>query len=101
MKYFMWLLKWILKAAIFFALLAFALNNQQEVTVAFFPGRQWQAPLVAVVLGSFALGIALGALGMMPHWWRQRRLNRPAPGAAAPDALADAANSVARIPDGH
>ena len=36
-----WLLKWVLKAAIFFTLFAFALNNQQDTTVHFFFGNQW------------------------------------------------------------
>lgn len=76
MKYVLWLLKWCLKVSLFLGLLAFALNNQQDVTLSFFPGRQWTAPLVAVVLGSFVIGVLAGALGMMPHWWRQRRLNR-------------------------
>ncbi|MGE0332159.1 MAG: lipopolysaccharide assembly LapA domain-containing protein [Ramlibacter sp.] len=68
MKYLMWLLK----AAIFFTLFAFALNNQQDATVHFFFGTQWRAPLVLVVLTAFALGLAVGVLGMVPRWWRQR-----------------------------
>ncbi len=68
MKYLMWLLK----AAIFFTLFAFALNNQQEATVHFFFGTQWRAPLVLVVLTAFALGLVVGVLGMVPRWWRQR-----------------------------
>lgn len=72
MKPIAWLFKWLLKAAIFFTLFAFALNNQRDVTVHFFFGRQWTAPLVLVVLGAFAAGLILGILGMMPRWWRQR-----------------------------
>jgi uncharacterized integral membrane protein len=68
-----WLLKWILKAAIFFTLFAFALNNQQDITVHFFFGTQWRAPQVLVVLSAFAAGVAVGTLGMVPHWLRQRR----------------------------
>jgi lipopolysaccharide assembly protein A len=68
MKY----LAWLLKAAIFFALFAFALNNQQDVTVHFFFGTLWRAPLVLVVLAAFALGLAVGALGMVPRWWKHR-----------------------------
>lgn len=68
MKYLMWLLK----AAIFFTLFAFALNNQQDTTVHFFFGAQWQAPLVLVVLAAFALGVVLGVLGMVPRWWKHR-----------------------------
>jgi lipopolysaccharide assembly protein A len=68
-----WLLKWLLKAAIFFTLFAFALNNQQDSTVHFFFGNQWQAPQVLVVLTTFAAGVAVGVIGMVPWWWRQRR----------------------------
>jgi putative membrane protein len=73
-----WLLKWILRAAIFFALLAFALNNQQEVTVQIFFGRDWTAPLVLVVLVAFALGLSAGVLAMLPRWLKQRRAARQA-----------------------
>lgn len=74
MKY----LAWLLKAAIFFTLFAFALNNQQDATVHFFFGTTWRAPMVLVVLGAFAAGLAVGALGMLPRWLRQRRNVRPA-----------------------
>ena len=76
MKY----LAWLLKAAIFFTLFAFALNNQQDATVHFFFGTQWTAPLVLVVLAAFAAGLVIGALGMFPRWWRHRKAVR-SPGA--------------------
>jgi uncharacterized integral membrane protein len=72
-----WLIKWVLKAAIFFTLFAFALNNQQNVTVHFFFGNQWQAPQVLVVLTAFAIGVAVGVMGMVPWWWRQRQKAQP------------------------
>jgi uncharacterized integral membrane protein len=88
----MWLLQWILKAAIFFTLFAFALNNQDDAVVHFFFGTQWRAPLVLVVLAAFTCGVAVGVLGMVPRWWRQRKVARqaqarvdtPAPAPAAP-----------------
>ncbi|MFG0639926.1 lipopolysaccharide assembly LapA domain-containing protein [Delftia sp. CH05] len=86
MKYFLWLLK----AAIFFTLFAFALNNQQDATVHFFFGTSWTAPLVLVVLAAFALGLIVGVLGMVPRWLKHRNAARstqaPAPAAegAAP-----------------
>jgi uncharacterized integral membrane protein len=73
MKY----LAWLLKAAIFFTLFAFALNNQQDATVHFFFGTQWTAPLVLVVLAAFAAGLAVGALGMVPRWWKHRKAAQP------------------------
>ena len=72
MKYLMWLLK----AAIFFTLFAFALNNQQAVAVYFFFGTLWKAPLVLVVLSAFTCGLALGVLFMMPRWWKKRKSSR-------------------------
>lgn len=66
------LLKWVLKAAIFFVLFAFALNNQHGVQVNWAFGHHWQAPLVLVILVVFAIGLGLGALAM--GWTlRQRR----------------------------
>jgi putative membrane protein len=82
MKYLMWLLK----AAIFFTLFAFALHNQQEAAVHLFFGLVWRAPLVLVVLAAFALGLAVGALGMVPRWWKHRVAARRAnqdPGASS------------------
>jgi uncharacterized integral membrane protein len=73
MKHVLWFFKWTLKAAIFFTLFAFALNNQHDVTVRFFFGRQWTAPLVLVVLSAFAIGLLIGVLGMVPRWWQHRR----------------------------
>ncbi len=73
MKQIAWFFKWILKAAIFFTLFAFALNNQHDATVRFFFGQQWTAPLVLVVLSAFALGLLIGVLGMVPRWWQHRR----------------------------
>jgi uncharacterized integral membrane protein len=84
---------WLLKAAIFFTLFAFALNNQQDVTVHFFFGTLWQAPLVLVVLAAFAVGLVVGALGMVPRWWKHRTASRrlhqgmAVPPAGGPDSL--------------
>ena len=64
---------WLLRAFIFFALFAFALNNQQKATIHWFFGVEWQAPMVIVVLAAFAAGCAVGVLAMVPGWWRQRR----------------------------
>jgi putative membrane protein len=79
LKYLMWLLK----AALFFTLFAFALNNQHVVAVNFFFGTQWQAPLVLVVLVAFSAGLALGVLVMVPRWWRNRKASK-APASALP-----------------
>jgi uncharacterized integral membrane protein len=73
MKRLLWLLQWLLKAAVFFTLFAFALNNQQETRVNFFFSTFWSAPTVLVVLSAFTLGVVVGVLGMVPRWWRERQ----------------------------
>jgi uncharacterized integral membrane protein len=73
MKRLLRLLRWLLKAAVFFTLFAFALNNQQETRVNFFFSTHWSAPTVLVVLSAFTLGVVVGVLGMVPRWWRERQ----------------------------
>ena len=101
MKYLMWLLK----AAIFFTLFAFALNNQQDATVYFFFGTRWQAPLVLVVLSAFAMGVVVGVLGMVPRWWQHRSAARKAQQAApatvaATPVPADTPPPLTQVPHG-
>lgn len=95
---------WLWRAAVFFVLFAFALNNQNEATVRWFFGAQWRAPMVFIVLAAFALGCSVGVLAMVPSWWRHRRSamrQALAPGSAnaAPDTMAvDAAPAPATEP---
>ncbi len=88
MKY----LVWLLKAAIFFTLFAFALNNQHIAVVHWFFGQQWSAPLVLIVLAAFCLGLATGILVMLPRWW-QARQQANAAAATAPAATANEATT--------
>jgi putative membrane protein len=90
----LWLLQWMLKAAIFFILFAFALNNQHEAVVHFFFSAQWQAPMVLLLLVAFVLGVAVGVLGMVPRWWRQRQLAQRVPADDAPAQTAHTAPTV-------
>jgi uncharacterized integral membrane protein len=90
LKYLMWLLN----AAIFFVLFAFALNNQDAVTLHLFFGARWQAPLVLVLLCALLVGVVLGVLVMLPLWLRARRqrsaiaTSAPLPPPSVPDAVA-------------
>jgi len=84
---------WLARALAFFALFAFALNNQEPVTVHWFFGARWQAPMVIVVLAAFALGVALGALALAPRAWRRASRHPTAPG-PAPDADTAAPTSL-------
>ena len=87
-------LAWLVRALVFFALFAFALNNQQQVAVHWFFGFEWHAPLVIVVLAAFAAGCAIGVLAMVPSWWRQRRVARLAAPAATVQPSAAASTQV-------
>jgi uncharacterized integral membrane protein len=78
------ILVWLVRAALFFTLFAFALNNQQESGIRWFFGHEWRAPMVFIVLAAFALGCAFGVSAMLPSWWRQRRVARMQHSAAAP-----------------
>jgi len=90
------ILTWLIRGFIFFTLFAFALNNQHEITVHWFFGAQWRAPLVIVVLVAFGVGLGLGVLAMLPRWWRQHRTTQRqarTPPAPTP-ALAEPATTV-------
>ena len=67
------ILVWLARVFVFFTLFAFALNNQQPVTVHWFFGVDWSAPMVIIVLAAFAVGSVTGVLAMLPSWWRHRR----------------------------
>ena len=91
------LLVWLVRAAIFFTLFAFALNNQHDAEIHWFFDQKWHAPMVFIVLAAFASGCALGVFAMVPSWWRHRRVARkhaPVIPAATPPATATAAAEV-------
>ena len=67
---------WLLGSLVFFTVFAFALNNREVVTVHWFFGYQSQIQLVLLVLLNLMLGVFLGALAVLPLWWRQYRLSR-------------------------
>ena len=70
------LLVWLVRAALFFLLFAFALNNQHEAAIRWFFGHEWRTSMVFVVLAAFALGCVFGVAAMLPSWWRARSTAR-------------------------
>ncbi|RRD57256.1 LapA family protein [Comamonadaceae bacterium OH2545_COT-014] len=88
------LLQWCLKAAVFFALFAFALNNQQDATVNLLFGHRWRAPMMLIVLAAFAAGVVIGVAGMLPGWWRRRAAPAPAAPLAAGVVRSDVDDSA-------
>jgi uncharacterized integral membrane protein len=66
-------LNWILRVALFLALLGFAVKNDQPVTLRYFLGYEWQSSLVIVLLIFFAAGAAVGVIAMLPNVLQQHR----------------------------
>ncbi len=66
-------LGWALRVFIFTALFLFALKNTDPVTLRFYFDQSWQPPLVLLLLGFFAGGIAVGVLATLGRVFRQRR----------------------------
>jgi len=66
-------LLWIIKLALFALALSFAVKNAEPVTVRYYLGSEWQAPLVFVLLLAFCAGIALGLVAAAGRIFRQRR----------------------------
>ena len=58
-------LLWGCRDFIFLFLFAFALRNTDLVSVRFFFGADWQAPLIIIVLAFFAGGAELGVLSLL------------------------------------
>ncbi|MBI4206119.1 MAG: LapA family protein [Betaproteobacteria bacterium] len=69
MRYLLWLLKF----ALFVLILSFAVKNTETVSVRYYLGQEWQAPLVLVLLTFFCLGVAVGIIASLTHLFRQRR----------------------------
>ena len=67
------ILTWAIRVALFVLLLAFAAKNTDPVTLRFYFGLAWQAPLVAILLAFFAAGVALGLMAMLGTYMSQRR----------------------------
>lgn len=51
---------WLLRGCVFVFLFALALKNSAWVELQFFLVPPWHAPLSAVLLGAFALGVVVG-----------------------------------------
>ena len=66
-------LAWVLKFALFMLVLTFAVRNTDPVTVRYYFGGEWQAPLIFVLLVAFCAGVAIGLLAGMAQLIRQRR----------------------------
>jgi uncharacterized integral membrane protein len=74
---------WAVRILVFIVVLSFALKNGEPVTVRYYLGTEWQAPLIFVLLIAFCAGAACGILACLGQLFRQRReiarLNRASP----------------------
>ena len=66
-------LLWFFRFLVFAVLLAFALKNTDPVTVRFYLGSHWEAPLFLVLLVAFVLGAGGGVLASLGAVFRRRR----------------------------
>ena len=58
---------------VFLLLLGFATKNTDGVSVRYFLGLEWQAPLIIVLLAFFAAGAALGVAASLARLVAQQR----------------------------
>ncbi len=81
---------WIIKVALFLLILSFAIVNTDPVTVRYYLGHQWEAPLVVVLLVAVCAGALVGLLTGLFQALRLRRqiaaLKRELAAARKPDA---------------
>ena len=63
----------IIGLALFLAALGFAVKNSELVTLHYYLGVMWQAPLVVVLFVAFAIGAAAGVAASFSFLYRQRR----------------------------
>jgi uncharacterized integral membrane protein len=80
---------WTLRLLLFLLLLTFALQNTGDVTVRYYLGIEWRAPLALVLFAFFLAGALIGLLaaaaGSFGRRRRQRQQARQAAEAEAPE----------------
>ena len=63
----------ILKLVLFLLLLGLAVRNSDAITVRYFLGMEWQAPLALVIFVAFAVGLVTGLLACGLRLLRNQR----------------------------
>jgi lipopolysaccharide assembly protein A len=113
----MHIVRWIVGATVFLALLFLSLQNSEPAELKFFNIASLKAPLVVVVFVAFAMGVAIGLLaGSLRAARLKRQVNKlrrdqrnqpeassPTPGAVAPGTSAASGPGFGRgdhAPDG-
>jgi len=66
-------LSWFFGIVLFLLALGFAIKNSETVTLHYYLGYQWQAPLVVIILSVFCFGVAVGIAASLGFIFKQRR----------------------------
>ena len=64
---------WVFLPLVFLFFISLAVKNTDLVAVRYFLGHEWRVPLIAVILIFLLVGVALGVVGMLVNYVRQRR----------------------------
>ena len=63
----------VLGLVLFLLAVGFAIKNSEVVTLHYYLGYVWQAPMVVMLLAFFSLGAAAGVAASFSYVFRQRR----------------------------
>lgn len=66
-------LSWVLRLALFLLVLGFAIKNSDLVTLRYYLGYEWQAPLVLIILVFLLVGVVIGVAGNLGFVFKQKR----------------------------
>lgn len=64
---------WVIRAFLFLVVLLLAMKNADPMTLKFYFGQSWQAPVALVLLATLAIGVVLGLLAALDRIFAQRR----------------------------
>ena len=66
-------LGWLVKLALFGLVVLFLAKNVEPVTIRYYLGGEWRAPLFLVLSAAFLAGVLVGVAAALAHIIRQRR----------------------------
>jgi uncharacterized integral membrane protein len=66
-------LGWLIKLALFGLVVVFLAKNVEPVTIRYYLGGEWQAPLFLVLSAAFLAGVLIGVAAGLAQMIRQRR----------------------------
>lgn len=94
---------WVVRGLLFLFILLFAMKNADPMTLKFYFGQSWRAPVALVLFIALALGAALGLLAALERIFAQRReilrLERELAAAREAAGRRVAPSAVAPLPD--